>query len=230
MSYSWECPFCKHNATIGDGDTVESETFLTLKNVHGDHRFECLFTVCPNKKCKEFTLEAHLYRGEYKPTFGDLERPSLIKYWRLVPPSEAKTFPKYIPQAILNDYEEACKIVELSPKASATLSRRSLQTMIRDFWGVTGKSNLAQEIDAIKDKIEPLTWEAIDAVRHIGNIGAHMERDIDLIVDVEPEEASILIKLTEDLIQDWYINKHERKKQLEQIVEIKNKKKEEQKK
>ena len=31
-------------------------------------------------------------------------------------------------------------------------------------------------------------WQAIDAVRSIGNIGAHMEKDINLIVDVDPEE------------------------------------------
>ena len=34
-----------------------------------------------------------------------------------------------IPQ-LMDDYEEACAIVNLSPKASATLSRRCLQGMI----------------------------------------------------------------------------------------------------
>ena len=45
------------------------------------------------------------------------------------------------------------------------------------------------EIDAIKDKVDPLTWKSIDATRKIGNIGAHMEKDINLIVDVDPKEA-----------------------------------------
>ena len=59
----------------------------------------------------------------------------LVKRWRLIPESDAKVFPDYIPQQIREDYVEASKIKELSPKASATLSRRCLQGMIRDFWG-----------------------------------------------------------------------------------------------
>ena len=43
--------------------------------------------------------------------------------------------------------------------------------------------------------------DAIDAVRKIGNIGAHMERDINLIVDIDPNEAAILIGLIELLFQ-----------------------------
>jgi len=39
--------------------------------------------------------------------------------------------------------------------------------------------------------VDPLTWEAIDAVRKLGNIGAHMEKDINVIVDVDPEEAEL---------------------------------------
>lgn len=38
-------------------------------------------------------------------------------------------------------------------------------------------------------------WKAIEAVRHVGNTGAHMEKDINLIVDVEPEETKLLIGL-----------------------------------
>jgi hypothetical protein len=41
--------------------------------------------------------------------------------------------------------------------------------------------------------------EAIDIVRNIGNIGAHMEADINVIVDVDPDEAQTLIELIETL-------------------------------
>jgi hypothetical protein len=128
--------------------------------------------------------------------------------------------PSYVPQAIKDDYTEACLIVEPSPKASATLSRRCLQGMIRGFFGVS-KARLVDEIEAIKDKVDPTTWAAIDAVRSIGNIGAHMEKDIDLIVDVEPGEAEELIKLIELLIEDWYVNKHKREAQLKAVLKIK---------
>jgi hypothetical protein len=75
------------------------------------------------------------------------------------------------------------------------------QIIIRDFWGIRKD----QLVDEIKDKVDSSVWTAIDAVRKIGNIGAHMEKDVDLIIDVDPDEAGLLIKLIETLLSDWYI-------------------------
>src|SRR5690625_1985363 len=62
-----------------------------------------------------------------------------------IPSSLAKQFPDYVPESIRNDYEESYKIVDLSPKASATLSRRCLQGMIRDYWEVTNQRTLYED-------------------------------------------------------------------------------------
>ena len=81
--------------------------------------------------------------------------------------------------------------------------------MIRDFWKVKDKPNLKQEIDAIQDKVDPGLWKAIDGIREMGNIGAHMEKDVNLIIDIEPDEAEQLIKLIELLFKEWYVAKHD---------------------
>ena len=60
--------------------------------------------------------------------------------------------------------------------------------MVRDFWRVK-PGRLFDEINAIQEKLDADLWEAIDGLRKIGNIGAHMESDVNLIVDVEPDEA-----------------------------------------
>lgn len=129
----------------------------------------------------------------------------------------AKNMPEYVPAPIREDYLEACSIIDLSPKAAATLARRALQGMIRDFYGVV-KHTLAKEIDALRDQLDPLTWQAIDAVRRIGNIGAHMEKDINVIVDVEPDEAVKLVRLIELLVGEWYVARHRRQEGLAAIV------------
>ncbi|MDH4219516.1 MAG: DUF4145 domain-containing protein [Candidatus Aminicenantes bacterium] len=113
---------------------------------------------------------------------------------------------------------------DISPKASATLSRRCLQGMIRDFWKVKEK-NLYEEIEAIKNKVESQTLKAIDSVREVGNIGAHMQKDVNLIIEIEPNEAELLINLNEILMKDWYINRHEREETLKKIIEIGREKK-----
>ncbi len=82
------------------------------------------------------------------------------------------------------------------------------------------KNRLIDEINELKGKVDQPTWEAIDAVRSIGNIGAHMEKDINLIVDVEPEEAELLIGLIEILLKDWYMARHERQQHLQSIVAV----------
>ncbi|MFD2116389.1 DUF4145 domain-containing protein [Paenibacillus yanchengensis] len=137
----------------------------------------------------------------------------------LFPQSFAIQFPDYIPKPIRSDYEEACAIVNLSPKASATLSRRCLQGMIRDFWNIS-KKRLVDEMDELKNLVPAAQWRVIDGIRRIGNIGAHMEKDVNLIIDIQPEEATKLIKLIELLIEQWYIQRHEQVQLYAEIIQI----------
>jgi hypothetical protein len=190
-----------------------------LDNKDGESGILTEIISCPNDECREYEITASLHASHYQSGHRVKTPDTQRLEWSLKPSSVAKQFPSYIPEAILADYQESCLIKALSPKASATLSRRCLQGIIRDFWGVK-KGRLVDEINAIKDTVDPITWQAIDSVRSIGNIGAHMEKDINLIIDVEPEEAQLLIGLIEILIADWYVAKHERQKHLESIIGV----------
>jgi hypothetical protein len=218
-TFSWKCPFCNQNATIKEDNCHENSSILKDNNIASHKELYSIFIVCPNIDCKKITLSVFLYNSIYSASREESMRQDLTNQWDLIPQSNAKVFPNYIPKPIVEDYNEACSILNLSSKASATLSRRCLQGMIRDYFGVT-KNRLVDEISAIQEKVDPLTWKAIDAVRKIGNIGAHMEKDIDHIIDVDPNEAEILIKLIEQLIEDWYVLRHERNLRLSTIVSI----------
>ncbi|SRR6266699_4189771 len=216
-TYDWTCPFCDRHATITDESVHTDSTRLTIKNADGDRKLSSVFVVCPNPKCKKFSLKILLENTFYiQNSWHD---GPLIQKWELIPSSKAAVFPDYIPQPIRDDYKEACLIATLSPKASATLARRCLQGILRDFWKVK-PGRLVDEIEQIKDKVDPLTWDAIEAVRKVGNIGAHMEKDIDAIIDVDTNEADLLIGLIETLFRDWYIMREERKSRLTQIKQI----------
>lgn len=192
-------------------------TILTKANSFGHCRLLSFFNICPNPKCKKFSLSLSLERIQIQN--GNWKSNGQIHFWNLLPASKAQTFPDYVPEAVLSDYNEACLIQTLSPKASATLSRRCLQGILRDFWKVK-PGRLVDEIEAIKDRIDPLTWGAIEAVRKVGNIGAHMEKDINLIVDVEPQEADLLIGLIEILVKDWYVAAENRKNHLNNLIAV----------
>ncbi|MBT3548225.1 MAG: DUF4145 domain-containing protein [Flavobacterium sp.] len=217
MAFKWTCPYCNHDTTINNDNFKENTSRLQIDNKDGFRELNIEWIVCPNEECNKHALSAFLFELNWIPNIW--EKGEFIRHWNLIPQSEARVFPDYVPLPIRHDYEEACSIKDLSPKASATLSRRCLQGMIRDFYGVKEK-NLYLEIDAIKDKVDPLTWKSIDATRKIGNIGAHMEKDINLIVDVDPKEAALLINLIEVLIKDWYIHRHERELMLKSVIEV----------
>lgn len=137
----------------------------------------------------------------------------------IFPQSLAKKFPDYVPLQIREDYEEAYAILHLSPKASATLSRRCLQGMIHDFHNVHEK-NLNAEITALKDKVSPREWSVLDSMRSLGNIGAHMEHDINLIIDIDPSEAEKLLKVIEHFIEKWYVSRHETETLFDDVIKI----------
>lgn len=218
----FKCPFCSMILPLTPNtQSVRHPSFVSSDDVRhygGESKshLELSFIHCPN--CGEYTISAK-GKGSAVDDVDITIRPQSMAY----------KFPDYIPQAIRSDYEEACSIVNLSPKASATLSRRCLQGMIRDFFQIS-KGSLFEEINAIKDKIPTEQWAVLDGLRRIGNIGAHMEKDINLIVDIEPDEAQKLIKLIELLLQQWYIERHNQQELFADIIGIDQAKQQERKK
>lgn len=212
---SFRCPFCGNLMSIHPA--TESTRRFNFQNDNLSVAFNApLLAVtimkCPNEECRKETVFAHGEHGY----IGDAKV-------NIYPQSIFRSFPEYVPSAIRKDYEEACSIVDQSPKAAATLSRRCLQGMIHDFWNIHSK-NLNAEITQLKGHVSASQWAAIDAVRSVGNIGAHMERDVNLVIDIEPSEARKLIKLIELLIEKWYINRHEEEALFDELKSIGNEK------
>lgn len=211
MNYT--CPYCGRHTTITDPNQYSFWNRIYIqRSTLGDVGFGGYAITCPNEECKKMKLVGQLTGVTH--TNGRSTR--IIQEWKLLPESEAKVLPDYIPDPIKEDYYEACRIRDLSPKASATLARRCLQGMIRDFYKIT-KATLFDEIKDLEGKVEADVWESIDAVREVGNIGAHMKKDINVIVEVDPEEAQLLIGLIEQLVDEWYVAREERRKRAEKL-------------
>ena len=69
-------------------------------------------------------------------------------------------------------------------------------------------------------------WESIDALRKIGNIGAHMEKDVDKIIDISFDESIKLKAFVEFLLDQWYINRYKEDRFNLELVSISNDKQE----
>jgi hypothetical protein len=233
----WTCPYCNRPQVVTDENSTHVRQYLAVgykgKQKSGDPYLLAHAIRCLNPGCGQMSLDARLVLGTAY-TGGTFEERRKLKEWRLLPASYSKPQPPYIPEPLRDDYNEACSIRDLSPKASATLSRRCLQGMIRDFAGIS-RARLVDEIKALRKSVDEGnapqgvshdSIDAIDNVRNIGNIGAHMEADINHIVDVDPGEAQLLIELIESLFDEWYVARRKREERFAALAAIAAEKKE----
>lgn len=119
--------------------------------------------------------------------------------------------PGDVPPDIAADYTEAALVLPFSPKASAALSRRCLQSVL----GAAGykQKDLSKQIDAalIEDdarKALPSGVHAIvDAIRNFGNFAAHKITDQTSlqIIDVEPAEAEFCLDVLDSVFDHYYV-------------------------
>ena len=225
MGFEWRCHFCDL-PQIATSENMQ-DTLVSLgvgKTKHGNLCLASLSARCLNELCNELTLIVMLKKASWNVHNQLIAGDETIS-WKLLPESSFRKQPEYIPEPIRRDYYEACLIRDKSSKASATLARRCIQGMIRDFCGIS-KPTLDVELKELRKQFDDGTaprWisdesiVAIDKVRKIGNIGAHMERDINVIVEVDPDEAQILIDLIEMLFSEWYVAREKRRLRLEEL-------------
>lgn len=121
--------------------------------------------------------------------------------------SSRNPVPGEVPADLAEDFTEAALVLELSPKASAALSRRCLQGILRNN-GFTQK-DLAPAIQAAIDSrtLPARLGSILDAVRNIGNFAAHPTKDKNTgeILPVEPHEAEWNLEVLESLFEFYYV-------------------------
>jgi len=156
------------------------------------------FSICP--ACKEAIIElVAIPHAGTQANFVQLVYPRSISRAPL---------PEEVLDKYANDYKEACAVLNDSPKASAALSRRCLQLLLRDEAKVK-HSDLSKEIDEILDRKTLPTHlaDAIDAIRKIGNFATHPIKSTSSgdIVDVEPGEAEWQLDVLEGLFGFYFV-------------------------
>jgi hypothetical protein len=207
----WTCPFCGRFTTINSENRTWDHAAVNHRSKHGKLAVHVTSTTCPNPACKELAMEVAVRTIPKDSTqFG-----ITLLSKQLWPEANVMVVPDHIPipESIKKTYREACLVAAISGAASAALSRRCLQGIVRDFFDIpkNRRGDLGAELAFVKDQIDPQVWDDIQAVRAVGDIGAHMDKNVDVIVDVEPREADLLIKLIEELFKGWYIDRERRK-------------------
>lgn len=160
---------------------------------------------CPNPKCNKLIIDIAIGKSisANEAVMQIEERSTVFPLTSSRPP-----VPPEVDSAFADDYHEACLVQSLSPKASAALSRRCLQNILREKAQVK-KGDLANEIQEVinSGKLPSYLIESIDAVRNIGNFAAHPNKSQSTgeIIDVEPGEAEWLLDVLEGLFDFYFV-------------------------
>ncbi len=180
--YRGTCPHCA-TVVLFDGKSVLLGTGSSYEMLHA------IYALCPNCRRIVVTLET---------SSGD---ESFVAW----PIGGSRPVPTEVPADITKDYREASAILYLSPKASAALSRRCLQAVLRDRGN--SQHDLSKQIDAALPGLPLYIRENLDAVRNIGNFAAHPGKDQTTgeIIDVEPGEAEWNLDVLDELFEFYYV-------------------------
>lgn len=125
-----------------------------------------------------------------------------------------------VPSTYADPFQRAVRVMSLAHDASAALSRRLLQDLIRQEAGIT-KRNLNDEIEALlESNVLPSDLAGdVDAVRTVGNFAAHpiKSQSTGQVVDVEPGEAEWLIEVLEELFDFYFVRPKERQRRRDKL-------------
>lgn len=210
-----KCPHCLHDVYFNDArvGTPASAGYFTQGQVACRSDLETVivhFLICPN--CQHVVARSSV-------TSGDKTEERLV--W---PPTTLRLVPPEVPEHIKNDYCEAAEVLQISPKASAALSRRCLQTVLTEAGGAKSK-DLSSQIDEVIPSLPTHLAESIDAIRVAGNFAAHpiKSKSSGEIVEVESGEAESNLDVLDGLF-DFYYVQPERTKQRKSALNQKLKK------
>ncbi len=200
-----ECPYCKAYVVV----PKENRVVINQPGAKGDTVTALCHFFCPNSDCNQLIVA--MLRGTYPPqntlAFGGFGAHSieLDEVEVLWPRGVARKAPSEAPPDTGRDFEEAAAVLLMSPRASAALSRRCLQFVLRDA-GEVKHRNLADEIDEAAKALPSHLADDLHYLRKIGNFAAHPDKDATgRIIPVEPGEAEWLLEVLAGLFDHYYV-------------------------
>ena len=210
------CPHCSVTAHISWKTAVSFATVVEKPGFRNEFDWggtEIAYAHCPACGGLLVVLRYGEYMGgDYgEPPHNDSGREPLgnvEREERIYPLGSVRPLAPEIPHAYRAEFLEACRVEGVSAKASAALSRRLLERLLRDEMKLEG-SSLAAQVQKFLDLpgIPSYLSDAVDAIRNVGNLAAHplKERNTGDIIDVEPGEASWLLSVLEALFDFVFV-------------------------
>lgn len=193
---------CPHCGTAFHDEWADARIYYRSQQ-HG-YDWHTSITICP--ACYDAVVNLHKF-----DILPDGSKFPVVSFQAYPKRSSRKPVPPEVPPEIGEDYEEACLVLADSSKASAALSRRCLQAILRRQ-GYDQK-DLARQIDALLNEADPKKaipsslHDTVDAIRNFGNFSAHPITDQTTlqVIAVEPGEAEWCLEILEEMFDHYFV-------------------------
>ena len=197
-----KCPHCLvffHDAWT-EWSYVTKESKRSLIYPDCKWTFQAKSTLCP--ACGQLIFRVDRSSRSSEDGLSVLE--SITAY----PKGTSRPVPPAVEGKFESDFREACLVIGDSEKASAALSRRCLQNLLREK-AETKAKDLAPQIQEVLDsgKLPSHLADAIDGVRVIGNFAAHPIKSTHTgeVIEVELGEAEWLLDTLEGFFDFFFV-------------------------
>ena len=197
-----KCPHCTVNIHV---DFHKKSLTLAQDEKNQTIGWDVQYGICPS--CKQAIIK--LLNGPGVPAqngnFFTNGYKAIFLAW---PQSSSRPCPSEVPPDVAADFREASSVLHASPQASAALTRRGLQQVLRDY-AHTKSKDLVDQIQEVIDggHIPASLSDQLDAVRVIGNFAAHplKSKNSGAILAVEPHEAEWNLDVMEAVFDHYFV-------------------------
>ena len=208
-----KCPYCQLEIHFKPQPGIFYE-YLNENGEGAEIGFGTDAGLCPS--CNNLIvryLEGTYYSND---TYRSIQEPftkCIIIYPKL---SIGISLSEEVPEEYAWDFKEASMLINVSPKASAALSRRCLQNFFHNHMGIIHDS-LAEEINEFisKQDVPIYLGEAVETIRIMCNFSSYPLKSTNTgeIIDVETGEAEWLLEVLQTLFDFYFVlpKKHEQR-------------------
>ena len=196
-----KCPYCNTGINLKSED---EKIYRTRSKRESETGIKIINNFCP--ECGEFIIL--LEKGKYRWIDDSAEIIDVSHEETVYPKFALRVLSNEIPLDYRDAFNEANSVVSISPKASAALSRRLLQEILRNKFNINEK-DLFKEIDKFIERsdIPEDIKSSVDAIRIVGNFATHplKYQNTGIIVDVEVGEAEWSLEVIEAIFDFAFV-------------------------
>lgn len=214
-----KCPYCFTIMNLNTNETVFRDGLCIFDDDYEDIGYALKFGFCPecNKPIILFAEGKYCsaMSGDYIVEQGE----NIILYPKFPSVTQLSDF---IPQKYVDLYQEAEQVNNISPRASATLSRYLLQMILHEELNIK-KRNLEEEITELESQshIPSTLVTFLQVMRRVANFAAHPKKSTNSaeIVEIEEGESAVMLELINELFDFVFVKPAKEKEFMKRIEE-----------